>query len=89
MSPDNNTARIFYSDLTLEVNPSMDNFETPLKSNLATRYDVLNLGLSKRKITTFKLTSIVNDIGWLLSDIQEESFYSIDTIPHCPPKTHE
>jgi hypothetical protein len=38
--------RLFYSDLSLDVYPSMDNFESPLKTNLVNRYEILSLSLS-------------------------------------------
>jgi hypothetical protein len=31
-------------------------------------------------VTTFKTTSIVNDIGWFFNDIIEDSIYTVDTI---------
>jgi hypothetical protein len=80
ISPENSTNAVFYSDLSLEVDPSMDNFETPLKTSFVNRYELLNLGLSKRKVQTFKATTIVNDQGWLLSDIYEETVLSSDSI---------
>jgi hypothetical protein len=74
------SSNFFYSDLTLKVLPSMDDFEAPLKSSLINHYDMLHIGVTKRKVTTFKTTSIVNDIGWFFNDIIEDSIYTVDTI---------
>jgi hypothetical protein len=74
------SSNFFYSDLSMKVNPSMDDFEQPLKTRLENHYDMLHLGLTKRKVTTFKTTSIVNDFGWFFSDIQESSVFTVDSI---------
>ena len=58
----------------------MDNFELPLTTALINRYEILNLGLTKRKIQTFQLTSILDDVGWLFANIQEKIAYSTDNI---------
>jgi hypothetical protein len=72
--------KLFYSDLSLDVYPSMDNFEHPLKTNLVNRYEILSLSLSKRKVQTYKSTMIFNDIGWFFNDVLEETEISSDTI---------
>jgi hypothetical protein len=75
-----NSNSVFYSDMSIEVNPTMQDFDTPLKSNFINRYEILNLDLYRRKIQTFKTTSISNDKGWLFQNIFENFFISSDTI---------
>ena len=71
---------LFFSHLSLQILPAMDDFENPLKTTLVNRYELLNLGLTKRKIQTYQYTSISNDIGWFFTNIIEETFLSTDTI---------
>lgn len=73
------SSNFFYSDLSMKVNPSMDDFEQPLKTRLESHYDMLHLGLTKRKVTTYKTTSIINDRGWFFEDIQESSVFTADS----------
>jgi hypothetical protein len=74
------SGNFYYSDLSISVLPSMDDFETPLKTNLVNRYQILHPGITKRKIQTFKFTSINNDIGWFFEDIKTKSYIDTDTI---------
>jgi hypothetical protein len=73
------TSNLFFSDLSMQVLPTMDDFENPLKTTLVNRYDALDLGLSKRKISTYKTTTIINDVGWIFSDEITYTKYGIDT----------
>jgi len=75
-----NINNLFYSDLSMFVQPQMNNFENPIKTNLQNFYHVLNLNLNKKKIHTFKLTTMNNDIGWLQSNPQISSVFSSDSI---------
>jgi hypothetical protein len=77
---DSVSSNLFFSDLSLELLPSMDDFETPLKTSLVNRYEVLNLELTKRKIQTFKATTIMNDVGWFFPNIIEDKLFSSDFI---------
>ena len=74
------SSKFFYSDLSLEVLPTMDDFEKPLKTNLVNRYQLLNLGLSKRNIYTNKITSINDDKGWFFQELITSSIFSNDNI---------
>jgi hypothetical protein len=67
-SPENQNRRIFYSDLSMEVYPSMDDFNEPLKTHLVNNYELLNIGLTKRNIKTYKSTQMINDVGWFFPD---------------------
>lgn len=79
-SPEVQGNRIFYSDLSMEIYPSMDDYEAPLKTHLVNNYELLNMGLIKRNIKTFKSTKMVNDIGWFLPDyLNQELILSTDT----------
>jgi hypothetical protein len=74
------SSNYFYSDMSLEVLASMDDFESPLKTNLVNRYDILSLALTKRKVQTFKATKMINDVGWFFSEVNEFFMASSDTL---------
>ena len=57
----------------------MDDFDNPMKTSLFNRYDILNLELNKKRVETYKFTGIMNDVGWFLNDILQETFLSSDT----------
>jgi hypothetical protein len=71
---------LFFSQMSMEVLPSMDDFENPLKTTLVNNYQILNLGLTKRKVNTFKSTKMKNDVGWFFSDVNEFSLSCGDSI---------
>ena len=54
------SGNLFFSDLSIEVLPSMDDFEHPLRTSLVNRYEMLSLDLTKRKVQTFQFTSVIN-----------------------------
>ncbi len=72
------SGNLYYSQMTMSVQPSMNDFSLPLKPHLVNYYQMLNLELSKRKVQTFKLTSVYNDVGWFFQDIKINSVYSLD-----------
>jgi hypothetical protein len=74
------SSNYFYSDMSMEVLASMDDFQNPLKTNLLNRYELLNLGLTKRKVQTFKYTKMINDVGWFFSEVNEFLMASSDTL---------
>jgi hypothetical protein len=80
ISSNDESNALFYSDLSLEVYPSMDDFENPLKTHFVNHYEIMNMKLYKRKIQTFKSTSIVDDQGWFFSDISEKTVVASDSI---------
>jgi hypothetical protein len=80
ITPQSDKKILFYSDMSLEILPSMDDFKVPLKSNLINRYDILNMGLSKQKIQNFKFTSILNDVGWFFTELKNEMIITTDSI---------
>ncbi len=64
----------------MEILASMDDFENPLKTSLVNHYELLNLGLTKRKVQTFKSNKMIDDVGWFFSDEKIFSLSSSDTI---------
>jgi hypothetical protein len=79
-SPEQQNKRIFYSDLSIEVYPSMDDYNAPLKTHLVNNYDLLNIGLTKRNIKTYKSTQMINDVGWFFPDyLNQDLIISTET----------
>lgn len=82
-SPEAQNKRIFYSTLSAEVYPSMDDYDAPLKTHLINNYELLNIGLTKRNIKTYKSTQMVNDVGWFFPEyLNQDSIVSTDTVFH-------
>jgi hypothetical protein len=82
-SPEGQGRRIFYSDLSMEVYPSMDDYNAPLKTHLVNNYELLNIGLNKRNVKTYKSTQMINDIGWFFPDyLTQDLIISTETIFH-------
>jgi hypothetical protein len=82
-SPEDHDKRIFYSDLSMEVYPSMDDYNAPLKTHLVNNYELLSIGLNKRNIKTYKSTQIINDVGWFFPDyLNQELIISTETSLH-------
>jgi hypothetical protein len=73
-------SNFFYSDLSMELQPMMNNYDTPLSSLLINRYEMLHLEYTKRKVMTYKTTSIDNDKGWFFPDVENESIITTDTV---------
>ena len=71
---------LFFSDLSLYIEPSLTNYYTPLSTNLANFYQMLNLDFVKRKVQTYKNTAIDNDLGWFFEDFLQESYLNTDNI---------
>jgi hypothetical protein len=81
ISLDDEPTALFYSDLSLEVYPRMQEYNSPLKTDFVNRYEILNLGLYKRKVQTYKTTNMVNDVGWFFPETKnEESIISSDFV---------
>lgn len=81
ISLDDEPSALFYSDLSLEIFPRMQEIDSPLKTNFVNRYEILNLGLYKRKVQTYKITNMVNDVGWFFPEIKnEDSIVSSDFV---------
>jgi hypothetical protein len=74
------SAGLFYSDLTLYAEPKMNDYENPLKNYLVNSFQMLGVGMSKRKIQTFKTTAINDDRGWFYKNIIEQKIISTDTV---------
>ncbi len=72
-------SNFFFSDLSAELQPMMNNYEKPLGSLLINRYEMLHMEYTKRKIITYKTTSIDNDKGWFFPDVQKEQLITTDT----------
>lgn len=72
ISLEDEPSALFYSDLSLEVYPRMQEIDSPLISKFVNRYEMLNLGLYKRKVQTYKITNMINDVGWFLPEIKNE-----------------
>jgi hypothetical protein len=73
-------SNLFYSDLSMTIQPAMNNFSAPLSSTLVNNYEMLNLQFTRRKVQTFKTTKIDNDVGWFFSDFKQETIITTDTI---------
>jgi hypothetical protein len=73
-------SNLFYSDLSMFIQPAMNNFTNPLSTSLVNNYDMLNLQFTRRKVQTFKTTKINNDVGWFFSDVKEESLVTSESI---------
>jgi hypothetical protein len=69
---------LYYSQMTMSVQPAMNDFSQPLKPYLVNYYSTLNLDLSKKKIQNFKITSVNNDIGWFFEEIKINSVFTMD-----------
>jgi hypothetical protein len=79
-SPEDQGNRIFYSELSMEVYPSMDDYNAPLKTHLVNNYELLNIGLNKRNVKTYKTTQIINDVGWFFPEyLNQDLIISTDT----------
>jgi hypothetical protein len=73
------SGNLYYSQMTMSVQPSMNNFAQPIKTSLINYYQMLNMEISKRKVQTFKFTSIFNDIGWFFEQIINDSVINLDS----------
>jgi hypothetical protein len=73
-----NSGNLYYSQMSLSVQPALNDFSNPLKPYLVNYYQTLDLNLSKNRIQTFKVTSVNNDVGWFFSDVKEESVFDFD-----------
>jgi hypothetical protein len=73
-------SNLFYSDLSMNIQPAMNNFTSPLSSTLVNNYEMLNLQFTRRKVQTFKTTKIDNDVGWFFSDFKQESLVTMESI---------
>jgi hypothetical protein len=76
-SNDKTGGNLFFSDLSLYVQPALNNYEKPIATTLVNNYQMLNLDITKRKIQTYRITAIDNDVGWFFEDIIHE--YVINT----------
>jgi hypothetical protein len=74
------SGNLFFSDLSLNLVPFMNNYENPFKTNLVNNYYLLSLELAKRKIFTLKNTYINNDVGWFFEDVKRNSVITTDTV---------
>jgi hypothetical protein len=74
---DKSGGNLFFSDLSLFVQPSLNDYEKPIATTLVNSYQMLNLDITKRKIQTYKITAIDNDVGWFFEDFKYE--YVINT----------
>jgi hypothetical protein len=74
---DRSGGNLFFSDLSLYVEPALNNYEKPIATTLVNSYQMLNLDVTKRKVQTYRITSIDNDIGWFFEDTLHD--YVINT----------
>lgn len=51
-SNDKTGGNLFFSDLSLYVQPALNNYEKPIATTLVNNYQMLNLDLTKRKVQT-------------------------------------
>jgi hypothetical protein len=77
-----NSGNLYYSQMSMSVQPSMNDFARPLKPYLVNYYQTLNLDLSKSRVQTFKITSVNNDIGWFFNDVKIDSILDMDYAEH-------
>jgi len=66
-------ANYFFSILYLKGNPTLTDFNNPLKSTLVNVYEMLSLNFTKRRIQTIKNVSLLNDVGWIFPDSSTQS----------------
>jgi hypothetical protein len=71
---------LFYSDLSMFIQPAMNNFTHPIGSTLVNNYEMLNLQFTRRKVQTFKTTKINDDIGWFFSDVKQQSIVTTESM---------
>jgi hypothetical protein len=74
------SANYFYSSLYLQSLPTMNDFDSPLKTTLVNHYEMTNLKLTKRNIQTYKQIQIESDNGWLFPDIEKSSIIAADVL---------
>jgi hypothetical protein len=72
------SSNLFYSDLSIEALPTLDQYENPIKSSLINRYEMLSPKITKRKIITLKTTNINSDNGWFWTSINNDFLISVD-----------
>jgi len=71
---------LYFSDLSLYVEPALTNYNNPISTTLVNRYQMLNLDITKSKVQTYKITEIDNDVGWFFEDFLHESVINVDNI---------
>lgn len=74
---DRTGSNFFFSYLYLNDVPSMNNYETPLRSSIESKYEMVNLNLIKRNIQLMKRVIIDDDKGWIFSDRTQNTIYSV------------
>jgi hypothetical protein len=74
------SANYYYSYLYLEALPTMNDFDSPLKTTLTGHYEMTNLKFTKSNKQMFKRIQVENDKGWFFPDIEVTSMLAADSI---------
>lgn len=74
------SSNLFFSFLYPESMPRLNDYLNPLYLMLVNRYEMLNLGITKRSIQILKQVGITTDGGWLISDHVFKNFFTSDFI---------
>lgn len=74
------SGNLYFSDLSLYVQPTLNNNESPLTTVIINNYQFLSIDITKLKTQLYKVTSINDDIGWFFEDIRKSDFINTESI---------